>query len=83
MPQCGHLSKLILKYGTSFLKLKSKDFKAFALGYKSGTTVLHLNKNCFTEYTIKLPEKDLLLELSRVIEINYKKISQIIEENKK
>lgn len=63
--------------------VNSKDFKAFALGYKSGTTVLHLNKNCFTEYTIKLPEKNLLLELSKVIEINYKKISQIIEENKK
>ena len=63
--------------------VNSKDFKSFALGYKSGTTVLHLNKNCFTEYTIKLPEKDLLLELSWVIEINYKKISQIIEENKR
>ena len=63
--------------------VNSKDFKTFALGYKSGTTVLHLNKNCFAEYTIKLPEKSLLLELSKVIEINYKKISQIIEENKK
>ncbi len=63
--------------------VNSKDFKDFALGYKSGTTVLHLNKNCFKEYTIKLPSEDLLKDLSRVIEINYKKISQIIEENKK
>lgn len=63
--------------------VNSKDFKDFALGYKSGTTVLHLNKNCFKEYTIKLPSEDLLADLSKVIEINYKKISQIIEENKK
>lgn len=63
--------------------VNSKDFKDFALGYKSGTTVLHLNKNCFKEYTIKLPSEDSLADLSKVIEINYKKISQIIEENKK
>lgn len=63
--------------------VNSKKFKDFALGYKSGTSVLHLNKNCFKEYTIKLPSEDLLKDLSRVIEINYKKISQIIEENKK
>lgn len=61
----------------------SKNFKDFALGYKSGTTVLHLNKNCFKEYKIKLPETELLKELSKVIEVNYKKISQIIKENKK
>lgn len=63
--------------------VNSKDFKDFTLGYKSGTTVLHLNKNCFKEYTIKLPSEDLLADLSKFIEINYKKISQIIEENKK
>lgn len=63
--------------------VNSRDFKDFALGYKSGTTVLHLNKNCFKEYTIKLPSEDLLKDLSGIIEINYKKISQIIEENRK
>ena len=63
--------------------VNSKNFKDFALGYKSGTTVLHLNKNCFKEYTIKLPNEDILKDLSKVIEVNYKKISQIIEENKK
>lgn len=61
--------------------VNSNDFKSFALGYKSGTTVLHLNKNCFKEYTIKLPNEDVLKDLSTVIESNYKKISQIIEEN--
>lgn len=63
--------------------VNSKDFKNFALGYKSGTTVLHLNKNCFKEYTIKLPKEDILKDLSKVIKVNYKKISQIIAENKK
>lgn len=63
--------------------VNSNNFKNFALGYKSGTTVLHLNKICFKEYTIKLPNEKLLKDLSKVIEINYKKISQIIEENKK
>ena len=62
--------------------VNSNDFKNFALGYKSGTTVLHLNKNLFKEYTIKLPNENILKNLSKVIEINYKKISQIIEENK-
>ncbi len=63
--------------------VNSKNFKNFALGYKSGTTVLHLNKICFKEYTLKLPNEKILKDLSKVIEINYKKISQIIEENKK
>ena len=66
-----------------YAMVNSKDFKDFALAYKSGTTVLHLNKNCFKEYTIKLPNEDILKDLSKVIEVNYKKISQIIEENKK
>ena len=61
--------------------VNSKDFKDFALGYKSGTTVLHLNKNCFKEYTIKLPNEDILKDLSKVIEVNYKEISQIIQSN--
>ena len=63
--------------------VNSKDFKKFALGYKSGTTVLHLNKNCFSEYRIKLPDKELLKKISNVIEVCYKNIAQNIEENVK
>ena len=63
--------------------VNSKDFKNFALRYKSGTTVLHLNKNCFKEYTIKLPNYNTIKDLSKVFEGNYKKISQIIDENRK
>ena len=61
--------------------VNSKDFKTFALGYKSGTTVLHLNKSCFNEYKIKLPNEEFLKKISNVIKDNYKKIAQIIEEN--
>ena len=63
--------------------VNSKDFKNFALRYKSGTTVLHLNKNCFKEYMIKLPNYNTIKDLSKVFEGNYKKISQIIDENRK
>ena len=63
--------------------VNSKDFKNFALRYKSGTTVLHLNKNCFKEYTIKLPNYNTIKDLSKVFEVNYKKISQIVDENRK
>lgn len=63
--------------------VNSKDFKNFALRYKSGTTVLHLNKNCFKEYMIKLPNYNTIKDLSKVFEVNYKKISQIVDENRK
>lgn len=61
--------------------LNSKEFKNFALGYKSGTTVLHLDKKCFEDFEIKLPNVEKIKEISKIIEINYKKISKIIEEN--
>lgn len=63
--------------------VNSRDFKNFTLRYKSGTTVLHLNKNCFKEYTIKLPNYNTIKDLSKVFEDNYKKISQIVDENRK
>ena len=63
--------------------VNSKDFKNFALRYKSGTTVLHLNKNCFKEYMIKLPNYNTIKDLSKVFEVNYKKFSQIVDENRK
>lgn len=63
--------------------VNSRDFKNFALRYKSGTTVLHLNKNCFKEYMIMLPNYNTIKDLSKVFEDNYKKISQIVDENRK
>ena len=64
-----------------FSILNSKEFKNFALGYKTGTTVLHLNKDCFKDFNIKLPEQNRIEEFEKMIEINYKKISSNLEQN--
>lgn len=62
--------------------LSSKDFKNYALGYKSGTTVLHLNKKCLTEYEIALPYKKLLDVFGTTIEKACKKIAINFTENR-
>lgn len=62
--------------------LNSQEFKKFALGYTSGTTVLHLNKNCFKDYIIKLPGKTEIDNFIKTVKPIYIKISQIMEENK-
>lgn len=62
--------------------LSSSQFKNFALGYTSGTTVLHLNKNCFKEFSIKLPDKIEIAKFVKTVEPMYLRISEIIEENK-
>lgn len=62
--------------------LNSKEFKNFALGYTSGTTVLHLNKNCFKDYIIKLPQKNEIDNFIKTLKPIYMKISEIMEENK-
>lgn len=64
-----------------FSILNSKEFKNFALRYKTGTTVLHLNKNCFKDFHIKLPDFDKIENFEKVVETNYKKISYNLEEN--
>ena len=64
-----------------FSILNSKEFKNFALGYKTGTTVLHLNKNCFKDFNIRLPDLDKVENFEKVVETNYKKISYNLEEN--
>ena len=61
--------------------LNSKEFKNFALGYKTGTTVLHLKKECFNEFHVKLPNKDKIAYFEKIVEANYKKISLNLEEN--
>ena len=66
-----------------FSILNSLEFKNFALGYKSGTTVLHLNKNCFNDYKVRLPDEVVLNKFSKIIKNNYEKISNILEENRR
>ena len=62
--------------------LSSKDFKSFALGYKSGTTVLHLNKKCLAEYEIALPDEKSLDVFGATIEKACKKIAINLAENR-
>ena len=62
--------------------LNSKDFKSFALGYKSGTTVLHLNKKCLTEYEIALPDERPLDFFGATVERACKKIAINLAENR-
>ena len=64
-----------------FSILNSKEFKNFALGYKTGTTVLHLNKDCFEDFNIKLPEQGEIENFEKVVEANYKKIAFNLEQN--
>lgn len=66
-----------------FSILNSREFKNFALGYKSGTTVLHLNKKCFDDFIIKLPANDKLDVFCKMVKTNYEKISNILEENRR
>lgn len=61
--------------------LNSSEFKNFALGYKTGTTVLHLNKKCFNDFNIKLPNQNKIESFEKIVEVNYKKISSNLEEN--
>lgn len=62
--------------------LSSKDFKNFALGYKSGTTVLHLSKKCLKEYVISLPEEKEVEAFGEIVEKLCKKISNNLAENR-
>ena len=55
--ESSKLSKELLYY-----ILKNSDFKAYALGYCSGTTVLHLNKKALQEYEFDLPLNEALIE---------------------
>lgn len=70
-----------------YFLLKDKRFKNHALGYINGTTVLHLNKNCISEYKFVLPIENKLIEklekylqkINLQICINQKEIEKLIE----
>ena len=65
-----------------FALLASKEFKNFALGYKSGTTVLHLNKKCLIEYEVALPDEEILDSFGEMVEKVYKKVAINLAENR-
>lgn len=65
-----------------FETLNSDRFKNHALGYVSGTTVLHLDKSCIKQYSIAIPENvDKVKDISQTIKANYEKISELVAEN--
>ena len=80
------LVKVIPKPGISrFLLaslLNSPQFKAHALGYVNGTTVLHMSKKALPEYSFYFPEDWSSLDnIVAVFEQTYRKMSQTIEES--
>ena len=62
--------------------LNSKEFKNHALGYVSGTTVLHLNKSAIKEYNVAIPQDTKLIKkYSDIVTKNYRRVSEIQQEN--
>lgn len=62
--------------------LKNENFKQFALGYASGTTVLHLNKKGILQYKVALPSNiQILMDFSDIVEPLFKLISKKINES--
>lgn len=61
--------------------LNSSLFKNFALGYVSGTTVLHMSKKCFDDF--KFPEIDekIIEKTNDILKLNYKHAASLIDEN--
>lgn len=80
------LVKVIPKSGISrFLLaslLNSPQFKAHALGYVNGTTVLHMSKKALPDYSFYFPEDWSSLDnIAAVFEQTYRKMSQTTEES--
>ena len=64
--------------------LKNSDFKAHALGYCSGTTVLHLNKKALKEYEFDLPiNNSLVEEVSNKLKTIFNRIQNAFLESQK
>jgi len=79
LPKVSNITNCIL-----YTLLKNENFKQFALGYTSGTTVLHLDKKGILQYRIALPsDKQILMNFSCAIEPLFKLISEKINESEK
>ncbi|WP_199560385.1 restriction endonuclease subunit S [Criibacterium bergeronii] len=64
--------------------LQSGRFKAHALGYVNGTTVLHLSKKALPEFELPLPSNlDELAPLANAAEAMYRQIANNIDESTK
>lgn len=61
--------------------LKSDKFKGHALGYYSGTTVLHLNKKALQEYAFDMPiDKEVVSQLEEKLSTIFKRIETTLKE---
>lgn len=61
--------------------LKSDKFKGHALGYCSGTTVLHLNKKALQEYAFDMPiDKEVVSQLEEKLSTIFKRIKITLKE---
>ena len=61
--------------------LKSDKFKGHALGYCSGTTVLHLNKKALQEYAFDMPiDKEVVSQLEEKLSTIFKRIETTLKE---
>lgn len=59
-----------------FMQMNNSNFKAHALAYTSGTTVLHLSKKAISEYLVVKPaSSQLIVQISLIIEDLYRKIA--------
>lgn len=62
--------------------LNTHSFKAHALGYVNGTTVLHMSKKSVPEYKVALPNNfDDLKSFVKALDSLYRRISSTFEEN--
>ena len=64
-----------------FLLLSDVSFKNHALGYISGTTVLHLSKKALNEFKFKIPPDAILNNLNNIVTPMYEKIKILQKEN--
>lgn len=63
--------------------MKDNRFKDFALGYTTGTTVLHLNKMAIPQYKVALPYEGKYFEhFTAIVEPLYKLVSENINETR-
>lgn len=64
--------------------LKSEKFKGHALGYCSGTTVLHLSKKALQEYAFDMPmDKEAMTRLEQQLSLIFERIKVMLKEIEK
>ena len=68
------LSKSYLYY-----LMRQPDFKHYCIGSSNGTTVLHLSKKALPDYEFRLPNVDLVIKFTGLVEPIFEKIGKNIK----